>query len=42
MVDRGLAANTQTFCSIALACRRQKDAIQLFTDMEVWKPISFF
>ncbi|KAG1961185.1 pentatricopeptide repeat-containing protein, mitochondrial [Pimephales promelas] len=34
MVDRGLAANTQTFCSIALACRRQKDAIQLFTDME--------
>ncbi|KAK9980591.1 hypothetical protein ABG768_000184 [Culter alburnus] len=34
MVDRGLAANTQTFCSIALACRRQKDAMQLFTDME--------
>lgn len=34
MVDRGLVANAQTFCSIALACRREEDAMQLFTDME--------
>uniref|UniRef100_A0A672MFI9 Pentatricopeptide repeat domain 1 n=1 Tax=Sinocyclocheilus grahami TaxID=75366 RepID=A0A672MFI9_SINGR len=34
MVNRGLIANTQMFCSIALACRRQKDAMQLLTEME--------
>ncbi|XP_058632063.1 pentatricopeptide repeat-containing protein 1, mitochondrial isoform X2 [Onychostoma macrolepis] len=34
MVNKGLVANAQTFCSIALACRRQKDAIQLLTEME--------
>ncbi|XP_050961342.1 pentatricopeptide repeat-containing protein 1, mitochondrial [Labeo rohita] len=34
MVNRGLVANAQTFCSIALACRRQKDAMQLLTEME--------
>ncbi|XP_043097755.1 pentatricopeptide repeat-containing protein 1, mitochondrial [Puntigrus tetrazona] len=34
MVNRGLVANAQTFCGIALACRRQKDAVQLLTEME--------
>lgn len=34
MVNKGLVANAQTFCSIALACRRQKDARQLLTEME--------
>uniref|UniRef100_A0A671MJA5 Pentatricopeptide repeat domain 1 n=1 Tax=Sinocyclocheilus anshuiensis TaxID=1608454 RepID=A0A671MJA5_9TELE len=34
MVNRGLIANAQMFCSIALACRRQKDAMQLLTEME--------
>ncbi|XP_016347320.1 pentatricopeptide repeat-containing protein 1, mitochondrial-like [Sinocyclocheilus anshuiensis] len=34
MVNKGLVANAQTFCSIALACRRQKDAMQLLTEME--------
>lgn len=34
MVNKGLIANAQTFCSIALACRRQKDAMQLLTEME--------
>lgn len=42
MVNKGLIANAQTFCSIALACRRQKDAMQLLTEMEVWNPISSF
>ncbi len=39
MVNKGLVANAQTFCCIALACRRQTDAMQLLTEMEVWKPI---
>ncbi|XP_073698775.1 pentatricopeptide repeat-containing protein 1, mitochondrial [Garra rufa] len=34
MVNRGLVANAQTYCSIALACRRQKHAVQLLTEME--------
>ncbi|KAA0722583.1 Pentatricopeptide repeat-containing protein 1, mitochondrial [Triplophysa tibetana] len=34
MVNRGLAVNTQTFCSIALACQGQKDGLQLLSDVE--------
>ncbi|KAI7811175.1 putative pentatricopeptide repeat-containing protein 1 [Triplophysa rosa] len=34
MVNRGLAVNTQTFCGIALACQRQKDGLQLLSDVE--------
>lgn len=34
MVNKGLVVNAQTFCSIALACRRRKDAMLLLTEME--------
>ncbi|KAL6481263.1 hypothetical protein MHYP_G00093430 [Metynnis hypsauchen] len=34
MAERNLPANAQTFCGIALACSRQKDGLQLLSDME--------
>ncbi|XP_017572760.1 pentatricopeptide repeat-containing protein 1, mitochondrial [Pygocentrus nattereri] len=34
MAERKLPANAQTFCGIALACSRQKDGLQLLSDME--------
>ena len=38
LAKRGIVPNLQTFCSLAIGCRRPEDGLQLLTDMRVSGP----
>lgn len=37
LAKRSLSPNLQTFCSLAIACHREKDGLQLLSDLKVIK-----
>lgn len=38
LAKRGIVPNLQTFCNLAIGCRRPRDGLQLLADMKVSGP----
>lgn len=38
LAKRGIVPNLQTFCNLAIGCRRPEDGLQLLSDMRVSGP----